>query len=236
MERVYFVSSSKNKFEEIKAVLGAGGAMNLKLDAKWENINIPKLQTGDSEKLVRAKALSAFTELRRPVLVEHTALNIHAFSGLPSLQTNLFYSRIGYQGIVEYCRFKNNFKADAKSILCFCDGKKYDIGHGKESDWIKESLNSVKDEFAWDSIFYPEADNIDWKTYQKMGNQKNDQSIRKKPGMICNRSCSSNCFRPGCRKWRRSMSLCRLSKSEKCSCSLGRESQHRLADSHLGEI
>lgn len=162
MKTVYFVSSSREKHEEIESL---GKKDGIKID--FCDIEIKELQTEDVDTLIKYKAKKAYQELRRPVLVEHTALGIDAFKGLPALQTSYFYKRMDCEAIVEYCSYKENFTAYAESILCFCDGKEYKIGKGMDKGTIVNCLSDIKGTsgFGWDKIFVPDEDNPDKITY-----------------------------------------------------------------------
>ncbi len=171
--KIYFVSKSKEKYQEIQQIAD--------IKVYLLEREIAELQTTEVEKLVKAKALEAFKMVRRPVLVEHTALRIHAFQGLPGLQTSYFYSKMGYEAIMKYCDFKKDFGARAESTFCLCDGKHFIIGKGKEEGFIiGQAEYPGKEGFAWDAIFYPSEDNKEKKTYAQMGEEKNKRSMRKK--------------------------------------------------------
>lgn len=155
MEKIYFVTSSIEKYEETKRLFDCSGK---KLELYKEKIN--ELQTEDNEILIKKKAFEAYQKIRRPLIVEHTALYIHAFKNLPGHQTSHFYSRLGCEEIVSYCKYKNDFKACAESVFCFCDGKQYILGKGKEDGTINRKIDdSTKDAFAWDRIFIPTENN-----------------------------------------------------------------------------
>ena len=120
MRKIYFVTSNKEKFEELTAIKRKVeeerrqcGMHVVEFELEQSNIKIKEVQADDGEALVREKALDAFFKLKRPLIVDHTALVINAFCGLPNLQTSQFYQKIKSNGIVEYCKFKNEFGAKA---------------------------------------------------------------------------------------------------------------------------
>ena len=69
MEKIYFVTSSIEKYEETKRLFDCSGK---KLELYKEKIN--ELQTEDNEILIKKKAFEAYQKIRRPLIVEHTAL------------------------------------------------------------------------------------------------------------------------------------------------------------------
>ncbi len=178
MKRVYFVSSSERKFKEIEdIILNNGKEWNI----TWKESSLMEIQEDNAQELIRKKALEAFKLLKRPVLVEHTALLLSAFGELPGLHTDYFYSKVGYEWVVDYCNFKDDFKASAKSYFCLCDGKDYYIGEGEEKGEIIRSTKGIHPEegFGWDIIFIPKKDNPNNETYARMEGKKNRRSMRK---------------------------------------------------------
>lgn len=174
-KKVYFVTSNEKKYEEIQDMFDLDGFEVIRHD-----MDIPELQTEDEEQLVRNKVLTAFKEIRRPVIVEHTVLRINAFSELPGPQTRYFYSKLGYQNIVDFCMMKTNYGAEAKSYLGFCDGKKITIVHGEEQGEIVHDGRQKPEGFAWDEIFIPNENNPERKTYAEQEYEKNERSMRRK--------------------------------------------------------
>lgn len=175
MKKIYFVSRNKEKFLEMKGLLESE-----RMELAWYNGEIHELQTENIEKLARHKALSAFKLLKRPVLVEHTALKIEAFYGLPGLHTSYFDSKFKYESIIKFCRHEGNFNAEAVSVICYCDGCKFMFGEGKEVGKIKREFDGEERGFGWDKIFIPEEDNPEQKTYTELENKKYDRSMRTK--------------------------------------------------------
>ena len=173
MEKIYFVSSNVQKYEELKKLAQLDG-----INIAFYKMSILELQTDDMEKLIKEKARKAFENLRRPVLVEHTELAIRAFHNLPGLHTSQFYSKMGYKEIVEYCRYKNDFEAYAKSMFCFCDGKHYFMGEAIDRGVIIRSIDEIKqvDGFDWDVIFIPKENNPERNTYAQ--SDKSKKSMR----------------------------------------------------------
>lgn len=104
MENIYFVTSNQQKYEEMERIFDYPDKVLKKYD-----MDIRELQTDDVEKLIKQKALSAYKEIRRPLIVEHTALYVKAFEELPGLLTSHFYARLGCEGIVDYCNYKDEF-------------------------------------------------------------------------------------------------------------------------------
>ena len=165
MRKIYFVTSNKKKFEELKAIKQtfeeekqANGEFDsvVKFELEQSKVKIKEVQADDGETLVRVKALEAFLQLKRPIIVDHTALVINAFGGLPDLQTSQFYEKIKSSGIVDYCVHKEDFSAKTITRLAYCDGRKIFVSKGEAEGRIIDSIDKLpvgKETFAWDDIF-----------------------------------------------------------------------------------
>lgn len=173
-KKIYFLSHREEKYNEINAMFDLP-----EYELVWEPADIPELQTEDEDFLIKKKVLDAFKKIKRPVLVEHTALEIEAFRKLPGLQTRNFYAKIGCQNIMDFCEMKKEYKATAKSILGFCDGRHVARATGIDPGTILHSGKAIPDGFDWDQIFVPSENNPDGKTYAEMGAEKNKRSMRK---------------------------------------------------------
>ncbi len=179
MDKVYFVSNSREKFDEIKRIADEqGGGWEI----AWKKTSLAEVQEDEENVLIRIKALEAFRQLRRPVLVEHTALKIDAFNELPGLHTNYFYSGMGCEKIVRFCRAEGNFKASVMSVFCLCDGRKYYIGTGTEEGKIVNFEGEIdqKNGFGWDVIFIPKENNPEQKPYACLETVKEGHLMRKR--------------------------------------------------------
>ena len=68
---IYFVSSNKFKLQEVQEILNSENIRILPVELK-----INEIQSDNMEEIVTDKALKAFREIGRPVLVEQTGLLI----------------------------------------------------------------------------------------------------------------------------------------------------------------
>lgn len=170
---LYFVSNSKNKYEELKQM-----AEGTSYDIRWYQYSIKELQTDKVEELLRHKALAAFKKIKRPVIVDNTILEVEAFNNLPGLQTNYFFEKLGNKEIVDSCNYKKKWKAKAITKLCCCTGKKLIFAEGMENGRITEKADELEGAYAWDSIFKPSENNDKDEIYARL--DKNERSMRRK--------------------------------------------------------
>lgn len=151
-----------------------------------------RIQTKDIEKLVRRKVLYMYEKVKRPVIVEHTALNIAALNGLPNTCTALFWEAIGEKGLLKLMKRCSDRKAEACTLIGYCDGKNVIIGKGKVEGEIisgfNYSLNKKKNKtknvkkFGWDAMFIPKSiDSTNKLSFEELNScdQKNMYSMRR---------------------------------------------------------
>jgi non-canonical purine NTP pyrophosphatase (RdgB/HAM1 family) len=200
MRKIYFVTSNKKKFEELKAIKQtfeeekqANGEFDsvVKFELEQSKVKIKEVQADDGETLVRVKALEAFLQLKRPIIVDHTALVINAFGGLPDLQTSQFYEKIKSSGIVDYCVHKEDFSAKTITWLAYCDGRKIFVSKGEAEGRIIDSIDKLpvgKETFAWDDIFIPSSSNPEdeEKVYAECEKTKNSMRRRAWDQLVLN--------------------------------------------------
>lgn len=186
MQKIYFVTKNEGKYLEAKQILEEiQGNFSEK---RWElihyDMDLEEVQTNDVEKLVRKKALSAFEQLKRVVLVEQTSLEIDAMGGLPGLQSAYILSggkldleTDALEDIVLFCKMKQIFTARAETNYCLCDGKQFYYGKGIVEGSITKDFQKKEGGFGWDSIFIPEGMN---ESYAENLTGKWKNSMRKK--------------------------------------------------------
>ena len=114
---IYFVSSNKFKLQEVQEILNSENIRILPVELK-----INEIQSDNMEEIVTDKALKAFQEIGRHVLVEQTGLLIKDFGNLPGGLTQIFWDSL------QADKFSNIFskigtaEVCAKTVLAFCDG------------------------------------------------------------------------------------------------------------------
>ncbi|HXF43868.1 MAG TPA: non-canonical purine NTP pyrophosphatase [Candidatus Paceibacterota bacterium] len=78
---LFFITSNKNKFEEVKTILG---------DVEQLDIDLPEVQDIDAKNIIRAKLLEAFNHKEGEFIVEDTSLYLDCLQGLPARSSNGF--------------------------------------------------------------------------------------------------------------------------------------------------
>lgn len=146
---VVLVTGNKGKLKEIQAILeGVANVENVPLD-------LTELQGASMMEISAEKGRTAFTLLRRPLLIEDTSLCFNAINGLPGPYVKWFYDKIGNDGLVKMLHAYDDKSAFASCIFTYCDGAGSSVHsfdgrcHGKIVDPRGASG------FGWDPVFEP---------------------------------------------------------------------------------
>lgn len=171
MLEIRFLSGNKFKIEEASLILKEAGVSVVPVNAKVE-----ELQTEDTSRLVKDKALKAFEKIGRPLFVEHTGLYIDYMNGLPGGLTQIFWDTLQADKFTQLFGKAGENTLVAKTVIGFVDGKKFHIFEGSIKGIVPvEPLGNR--EFQWDCVFIPEGET---QTFAQMGDKKNEISMRKK--------------------------------------------------------
>lgn len=148
--------------------------MEINLTPQSDSVHITELQHKDIKVIVRQKAIDAYGELFRPVLVEQTGLRVDNYDRFPDGLTGTMWEKIGESGFVSLFQGK---RVTAVSYLAYCDGKDVKVFKGTCKGTIVEPKGSS--EFQWDRIFEPKE--YPGQTFALLSPQeKNQISMRKK--------------------------------------------------------
>jgi XTP/dITP diphosphohydrolase len=145
---IYFVTSNRNKHKEVEEILKRG--------VKRVSLDIDEIQDIELDKIIRGKAKSAYEIIKKPVLVEDTALHILALNSFPGALIKWVLKTIGNEGICDLMKGKKERGVVAKTYFCFYDGKVYRIFTGEVKGTIPQKPLG-KSGFGWDPVFVPEG-------------------------------------------------------------------------------
>jgi XTP/dITP diphosphohydrolase len=170
MLKIRFISGNKFKIEEARTILSNSSVEVIPL-----KIKIEELQTEDTNRLVKDKALKAFKKIGRPLFVEHTGLYLSYMNQLPGGLTQIFWDNLEADKFSELFGKSPDTNAVAKTIIGYVDGKKIHLFEGEVSGQIASIPRGNRD-FQWDCVFIPNGYD---KTFAELGDLKNEISMRK---------------------------------------------------------
>lgn len=143
---IVFVTSSKNKLEEARGILG--------FDIKSREIDLKEVQSLSVEEVAKEKVMQAYRILRVPVVVEDTGLHINGLNGFPGALIKWFIVGFDYEGIcrtVDMCRDRSAY---GETCVAFYDGKRLRTFIGRVNGRIAMHPNGNR-RFGWDYVFIP---------------------------------------------------------------------------------
>ncbi|PIT93054.1 MAG: hypothetical protein COU06_01975 [Candidatus Harrisonbacteria bacterium CG10_big_fil_rev_8_21_14_0_10_38_8] len=143
---IIFVTSNKDKFREASEVLG--------YELKRKAVDIEEIQDLDVIKVAKAKAKQAYEVLKKPVIVEDSALYVSVWSGFPGPFIKWIDKGIGYDEFAKLIP-KNNRRAQWWVVYVFYNGKEFRSFVGKTKGSI--SLKPKGKSWGFDSIFIIEG-------------------------------------------------------------------------------
>jgi len=165
---ISFVTSSEHKHREVQEILGVA--------LERVPLDLPEPQGLDVLEVAREKARLAQAALRRPVLVEDTALELAALGGFPG---PLIRWLLEAAGVASIARILDAFPTRAARARCAAlvwDGEREWVGLGAVEGEIAPQPRGVSG-FGWDVVFIPAWG--DGRTYAEMtAEEKNSRSHR----------------------------------------------------------
>jgi len=160
-KKITCITGNKNKFAEIKQMLWSD------FDLDQVEIDLPEIQSLDSSEVIEAKLDEVKIQVEGIFFVEDTCLVVDAYGGwLPEPLIKWFIEdkKQWLDNIVEYAKFKNNYKAKAiTTIGLLKDWEKYYFQWIIE--WTITDEIKVNNDFCWDPIFIPNGSH---KTFAEM--------------------------------------------------------------------
>lgn len=171
MLEVRFLSGNEFKIQEASLILASAGVSVVPVNAKVE-----ELQTEDTSRLVKDKAIKAFAKIGRPLFVEHTGLYIDYMNGLPGGLTQIFWDTLQAEKFTQLFGKDGENSLIVKTVIGFVDGKKFHLFEGSVKGHVPPEPAGIRD-FQWDCVFIPEGES---KTFAELGERKNEISMRKK--------------------------------------------------------
>lgn len=145
MEPITLITGNLGKVEEASRYLG--------LPLEHIKLDLPEIQSLDSEAIVRDKAERAYGEVGKPVLVEDVSFVLSAMSPLPGPLMKWFEEALGNEGI---CRLVDGKDRGATATVTYGyhDGRGVHIFQGEMYGSVPEHPAGDRS-FGWAPIFVP---------------------------------------------------------------------------------
>ncbi len=143
---VYFASSNRNKFFEVRKILN-----EFNINVGFYKCSLQEIQSNSLEKIASQKIDDAFAQCKKPVLIEDDGLFINSLKGFPGPYSSYVYETIGNDGVIELLNSKRN--ASFFSIIAYCDSSTKKFFKGKIDGKISRKIKG--NGWGYDPIFIP---------------------------------------------------------------------------------
>jgi XTP/dITP diphosphohydrolase len=169
---VYLVTGNPHKLAEARDAI-KGYPVRLEA-AEADKLEI---QSESVEEIALTAARHAYAQLRRPVAVDDTSLEIHALNGFPGPYASYVYKTIGLEGVLRLLEGSRDRRACFKTAVALIIPPYEKVFTGVTCGVIAEEPRGSRG-FGYDPIFIPEGSG---KTYAEMTlEEKNRYSHRAK--------------------------------------------------------
>lgn len=151
--KIYFVTTNKHKFEEVKDIL-----KDYPIELEQLNISYEENHDLGMEQIAKTAAKKLANELNKPIVLEDTGLFFEAYPGFPGALPKFVMTTLGYKGIFKLLEGESR-KAYFQTVAAFCEPKKEPVTfEGKlYGELTKEVHNRDKDAMPYNRIFVPEG-------------------------------------------------------------------------------
>ncbi len=151
--KVYFVTTNKHKFEQVKDILKDYPIELERIDMKYEEDHDKSM-----EEISRTAAKKLANELNKAIVVEDTGLYFEAYNNFPGALPKYIFNSIGYKGIFKLLEGESR-KAYFIAYVAFCEpGKETIVFDGRVNGKITDKVyDESMDEMPYAKIFIPDG-------------------------------------------------------------------------------
>ncbi len=166
---IYFVTSNRHKYEEVKKIIG--------YEMEMVSMPYPEIQADSLEEVAKYGIDYLKDKIEGEFFIEDSGLFIKALNGFPGVFSSYVFKTIGNEGIIRLMKGIEDRKAEFVSVIAYYDDDKIHIFKGICKGKIAEEIRGNKG-FGYDPIFIAEGSN---KTFGEMEmEEKNKYSHRGK--------------------------------------------------------
>jgi non-canonical purine NTP pyrophosphatase (RdgB/HAM1 family) len=157
------VTSNAGKRREAERILG--------FSIETVEVDLPEIQSLDMAEVLRAKADEAWSQLRRPLIVEETGLEIHAMNGFPGPLVKWMLEAVGAEGVARVASAFEYQAATARCSLLYRSAEGDVVASGQTVGGLVLPPRGGQG-FGWDPVFLPEGES---RTYGELSTDRKDE-------------------------------------------------------------
>ncbi len=144
---LYFATTNQRKKQMYERILN--------VELQTTPVQLQDIQHIDAAEVAMVKAQQAYEVLKKPVFVDHAALAIRAWGGLPGALATTFMRTAGLHNLCKMLQPFDDKYAEAISVIAFTDGqlvrKFIGVVQGEIADLPRGSG------YSWNNIFIPKG-------------------------------------------------------------------------------
>jgi non-canonical purine NTP pyrophosphatase (RdgB/HAM1 family) len=148
-----FITSNASKVEQLGRHLG--------MQLQHKRADVPEVQSLSLAEVVEHKAKAAYDIVQAPVIVEDTALTLHALGKLPGPLVKWFFEELGNEGLCRLLDGHADRSATAATLFGYYDGKTLRTFYGETAGTIALHPQG-KSDIGWDPVFIPQGHDKTW--------------------------------------------------------------------------
>jgi len=163
---IAYVTGNLGKYEEVKTFIHHN-CPQIQIDHII--IELDEMQTLDQKAIAISKAKQAYAQVKRPLLIDDSAVYFDKYHRFPGTLTKFVYHGIGFEGILKLV--EDDHRATCLLYLIYIDGDdSYTIFEGKSHGKIVSPSQFIAHaDLPYDDIFLPDGAS---KTYAQMRGTK----------------------------------------------------------------
>lgn len=148
---ILFASTNQGKLQQFQFVADKLGypAKIVSVYEKFPNVKSYSEEYNTSEEIAMQGAKEIFSQIKAPVVVEDSIIEIEAFGKGPGVKSNEYLKSKKLAGLLEDMKNKLNRKARIASNVAYYDGNKLRIMSNSVNGHISEKISFRKDEPIW---------------------------------------------------------------------------------------
>jgi XTP/dITP diphosphohydrolase len=150
VETIYYNTGSEHKIREFQRY--AAGTKRI----SYLRYSIVEILETDLDRVIRAKAATAYEAARVPVIVEHSELSVDYLKGLPGPLIKPVWMSL-QDKLCELVPSGEPRTARARSAFCYCDGRTRRVFLGETEGELAPTARG-QGGFHWDPIFIPKGE------------------------------------------------------------------------------
>jgi XTP/dITP diphosphohydrolase len=145
--QLYFATSNSNKFEEAKRILNS-------VELKQFEFNHREIRSDSLEEIATQAVEAAYSQIKKPVIVEDAGLFIDALNGFPGTYSGWVEKKIGFAGILKLMDGIDKRSAQFRAVIAYYDGTSIKTFGGICQGEIANKAEGGSG-FGYDPIFIP---------------------------------------------------------------------------------